>query len=178
MENNTSIISVDGLTEGIARARMPELLDISRVCWTEIGEEPWTEENYLKELKNKWPLSCYAQTLAEGKLVGCVIGYERGDYGPVPDDGRDFGFVSKVVVYPEYRGNNAKTPDGTRAAEAMMRFFMKAGKELGYPVLRLGVLPHNKPAINFYLRLGFEVIGIRECPDRRERLVMAYFTAE
>ena len=177
MESTANIICVEGLTEQIVRARMPEFLDISRVCWSEIGEEPWTEENYLKELRNKWSLSCYAQTLAGG-IAGCVIGYERGNYGPVPEDGRDFGFVSKVVVYPEYRGDNAKTPEGLRAAEAMMRCFMKAGKELGYPELRLGVLPHNQPAINFYLRLRFEVIGIRECPDKRERIVMAYKTVE
>jgi ribosomal protein S18 acetylase RimI-like enzyme len=105
--------------------------------WTEIGEQPWNESNFLLELPYKWELSFAVEN--KGEIFGYLIGSEIA---------ANTARVNKIIVGREYRKNNVGT--------ILMKRFETACFEKGLYDVDLKAIVDNKAANNFYLRLGYK----------------------
>jgi ribosomal protein S18 acetylase RimI-like enzyme len=105
--------------------------------WTDIGELPWNENNFLLDLPFKWELSFAVED--EDEILGYLIGSKIE---------KNTARVNKIVVGREYRKNHI--------GSSLMKTFEAACLEIGLYNLDFKAIVDNDAANNFYLRLGYE----------------------
>jgi ribosomal protein S18 acetylase RimI-like enzyme len=129
-------VSLIGITQDYMSDNLSKLLEIES-NWTDIGEQPWNENNFLLDLPYKWELSFAAED--RGEILGYVIGSKIAE---------NTARVNKIVVGREYRKNHIGT--------SLIRRFETACLERGLYDVDLKAIVGNDAANNFYLRLGYE----------------------
>lgn len=144
---------------------------ISKICWEEIGEEPWAENNFKSDHQGKWEYSNYfinKQTIS-AFLIGTVPENCHGK--PREDQGR-IGYINKLAVLPEHRGNKLLIKNMS-IAELLVEDFLSKCKKEGLPEARLSVLQNNIRAISFWERMGFLIIEERLNEKNKKMFLMS-----
>ncbi|MBQ8160947.1 MAG: ribosomal protein S18-alanine N-acetyltransferase [Clostridia bacterium] len=125
--------------------RRMTVADIDRVC--EIDRltfaHPWTQENYLYELKQN-PCARYLVLEAEGTIVGFAGGWII----------LDESHVTNIGILKDYRGNGY----GKAITRALLQYF----SNLGASYTTLEVRKSNMVAQHVYTSLGFVSVGVRK----------------
>ena len=125
-------------------AHLPQAAALERACFS----HPWTEQALAEDLDNEL-LTLLAAVGEDGTLLG------YGEVRTVLDEGT----LERIAVAPQFRRHGA--------AEALLRRFLDDGRgKLAF--LTLEVRAGNAPAIGFYEKLGFEVVGRRKNYYREE----------
>ncbi len=120
--------------------------------WTELGEEPWTLENFFFELPMKKELSFSAET--EDSIIGYLIGSK---YNPV------LSRVNKIIIDSPHRGNGV--------GKQLMNKYFDACRDRDIIYSQLKALPDNEPANKFYMNLGYEKFNVVRGRDDKLRNV-------
>ena len=103
---------------------------------------PWSKKAYTNELGHN-KLAYYYGLFDEDNLVA------YGGFWLIIDEGH----IANVAVHPDYRHQGV--------GEVLMRYIMVCCQAQGAKRMTLDVRKYNYPAINLYLKLGFETSGIR-----------------
>jgi ribosomal-protein-alanine N-acetyltransferase len=111
------------------------LIEVDKV----ILDEPWTEDNFLIELKGKWEHSLVA--LVDTNIVGFVICSMKGENL----------HIHRIAVSPEYQGRGI----GTLLVEHLFTNCDKHG--IKYVTVKSKKI--NEKAQRFYERQAFKRIG-------------------
>jgi ribosomal-protein-alanine N-acetyltransferase len=120
--------------------------------WTELGETPWSEENFLMEVPLKWKLSFAADI--NGRLAGYVIGSKFD---------KTTSRVNKILVDISHRKKGI--------AKRLMELYFEACLREGIRRLELKALVENKAANKLYESLGYKKIGFARGSDGQMRAV-------
>ncbi len=120
------------------RSMIPDLAAIERECF----ERPWSEDLLAEELYHD--NASYIVAVAED---GTVLGYAA--LKVVLDE----GCIEKVVVKAQYRRMGV--------AGALVDTFVRFGRA-NLAFITLEVRASNDPAIQFYMKHGFEQVGRRK----------------
>lgn len=147
-DNNLRIVNI---TRDYMVKNLDKLFAIE-LNWTDIGEEPWKKENFLLDLPLKWELSFAAEN--GDSIIGYLIGSE---YTP------KVSRVHKIVVDYLYRGHGI--------GKQLMEQYFGACLEKDIKYSQLKVFPENKPANEFYIKLGYQKTGEEKGVDNLLRYV-------
>jgi perosamine synthetase len=135
------------------RKLMPKLDSLEK-NWVELGEKPWTNENYIMELPMKWGLSfCIVN---KKNILGYIIGSIKNSSGR----------LNKILVKKEFRRKGIAT--------LLWKEFLRRCREKGVEKIEFKALTKNQPAIDFYKKKGCIIYGISEGEDRIIRLKLKY----
>lgn len=149
------------MTEGSMQVicRLMELEDLEQVLDIERASfnSPWTPDVFVNEFSN--PRSGkYAAVLPGGEVVGYLMYWRVSD---------------KVHIM------NLATEPGRRRkgiAETMIKDLLSRCREDGVSNISLEVRKSNAPAINLYLKFGFDLVGLRKdyyINDSEDAIIMA-----
>jgi ribosomal protein S18 acetylase RimI-like enzyme len=138
IDMKTIHVSLIGITQNYMINNLSKLLEIES-NWTEIGEQPWNESNFLLDLPFKWELSFVAED--EGEILGYIIGSRS----------QNTAKINKIVVRREYR----KCHIGT----GLIKRFEDACLERKLYDVELKALVDNASTNNFYTNLGYQQTG-------------------
>lgn len=147
------------LTKKCLNNHLDDFVAISKVCWREIGEEPWDKNYFISDYPGKWKYSRLIED--KGRVVAFLIGTTPKEYhGEKRIDNKKIGYINKLAVIPEYRGNkilfNKKS-----IAESLVHDFFNECKRNNLPEVRLSVLQNNIKAKRFWKKIGFIKMGER-----------------
>ena len=148
-----------------------QFVRVSKICWEEIGEEPWLKSNFKSDYRGKWEYSNYfinKQTIA-AFLIGTVPENCHGK--PREDQGR-IGYINKLAVLPKHRGDKLLIENKSIAELLVEDFFIRCKKE-GLQEARLSVLQNNTRAISFWEKVGFSIIKERLNQKRKKMFLMS-----
>ncbi|MFH1073227.1 MAG: GNAT family N-acetyltransferase [Nanoarchaeota archaeon] len=146
------------LSKRFMRSHMEEFDDLEH-NWVDLGETPWTDQNYLFELPEKWKLSSYV------RVDGAVAGYAI-----VSKKNEEEAYLHKILVDARFRG----TGIGKRLFEDMIR---TCGNR-GFKKIRFKVKVDNEQANRLYRKMGVLYEGVVACPDGVNRYECVYGVKE
>ena len=127
------------------RSHIPEIAGLEKLCFA----EPWSEK-LLEDALYDPRASCLVAEDGPGRVLGSA-----GRHA-----GLDEGSVDNVAVRPDARGQGV--------ASALLEVFCRFG-QAHLSFLTLEVRAGNGPAIQLYLKHGFEQVGRRKNYYQRPR---------
>jgi ribosomal protein S18 acetylase RimI-like enzyme len=119
--------------------RLMHLEDQPQLALLWQAEQMISDLDYLQGVLAWNPNTCWVIE-QEGQLIAAACGLYNGRHG----------ILSQVAVLPEYRGQGYGKQIVLACVESL--------KRLGARRIRLFVRDHNEYALEFYRRLGFEVM--------------------
>lgn len=122
----------------MTQCHVSQIADLEKICFN----DPWSENSIASELDNR--LSHWLVALDDEKVVGYV-----GSQTVLGETD-----MMNIAVHPAYR----KKGIATELIEALIQVL----KERGSHSLMLEVRESNNPAKELYLKMGFELVGIRK----------------
>lgn len=122
----------------MTQCHVSQIADLEKICFN----DPWSENSIASELGNR--LSHWLVALDGEKVVGYV-----GSQTVLEETD-----MMNIAVHPAYR----KQGIATELIEALIQVL----KERGSHSLMLEVRESNNPAKELYLKMGFELVGIRK----------------
>lgn len=122
----------------MTQCHVSQIADLEKICFN----DPWSENSIASELGNR--LSHWIVALDGEKVVGYV-----GSQTVLGETD-----MMNIAVHPDYR----KQGIATELIEALIQVL----KERGSHSLMLEVRESNDPAKELYLKMGFELVGIRK----------------
>ncbi len=129
----------------MAQCHVPQIAELEKLCFN----DPWSENSIASELDNR--LSCWLIASDEEKVVGYV-----GSQTVLGETD-----MMNIAVHPDYRKQGVATD--------LINALIEALKERNSHSLMLEVRSSNEPAKSLYLKMGFEVVGIRKNYYRNPR---------
>jgi ribosomal-protein-alanine N-acetyltransferase len=120
---------------------LPEVMEIERLSFS----NPWHETTFQGEIQNA-PISfpLVAERTANGRIEGYII------YWKIKDDVQ----INNIAVHPDARGSGL--------GEALLRCALARVQAEGAVFVSLEVRVTNSAARRLYVKLGFEVFGVRK----------------
>ena len=129
----------------MAQCHVPQIAELEKLCFN----DPWSENSIASELDNR--LSCWLIASDDEKVVGYV-----GSQTVLGETD-----MMNIAVHPDYRKQGVATD--------LINALIEALKERNSHSLMLEVRSSNEPAKSLYLKMGFEVVGIRKNYYRNPR---------
>jgi ribosomal protein S18 acetylase RimI-like enzyme len=108
--------------------------------WSDIGEIPWDESNFLLELPRKWDLSFAVEH--EAHIIAYIIGSQWNT---------NVARVNKIVVDRGHRRESL--------GRQLMERFEQVCRDEGIYMVELKALADNPSANSFYRNLGYQPTG-------------------
>lgn len=127
------------------QCHVPQIAELEKLCFN----DPWSENSIASELDNR--LSCWLVALDGDQVVGYV-----GSQTVLGETD-----MMNIAIHPDYRKQGIAT--------ALISALIKALIERNSHSLMLEVRSSNEPAKSLYLKMGFEVVGIRKNYYRNPR---------
>ena len=127
------------------QCHVPQIAELEKICFN----DPWSENSIASELDNR--LSCWLVAIADDKVVGYI-----GSQTVLGETD-----MMNIAIHPDYRKQGIATE--------LIGALIEALNERGSHSLMLEVRASNEPAKSLYLKLGFEVVGIRKNYYRNPR---------
>ena len=129
----------------MVQCHVPQIAELEKLCFN----DPWSENSIASELDNR--LSCWLIASDVEKVVGYV-----GSQTVLGETD-----MMNIAVHPDYRKQGVATD--------LINALIEALKERNSHSLMLEVRSSNEPAKSLYLKMGFEVVGIRKNYYRNPR---------
>lgn len=129
----------------MAQCHVPQIAELEKLCFN----DPWSENSIASELDNR--LSCWLIASDDEKVVGYV-----GSQTVLGETD-----MMNIAVHPDYRKQGV--------GKDLINALIEALKERNSHSLMLEVRSSNEPAKSLYLKMGFEVVGIRKNYYRNPR---------
>ena len=127
------------------QCHVPQIAELEKLCFN----DPWSENSIASELDNR--LSCWLVAIADDKVVGYV-----GSQTVLGETD-----MMNIAIHPDYRKQGIATE--------LISALIEALNERGSHSLMLEVRASNEPAKSLYLKMGFDVVGIRKNYYRNPR---------
>ena len=124
---------------------VPQIAELEKLCFN----DPWSENSIASELDNR--LSCWLVAIADDKIVGYV-----GSQTVLGETD-----MMNIAIHPDYRNQGIATE--------LISALIEALNERGSHSLMLEVRASNEPAKSLYLKMGFDVVGVRKNYYRNPR---------
>ncbi len=137
------------LTKRYMRKHLEAFLYLERE-WTDLGEQPWSRENFLMDNPQKWNLSSHVSL--HGRPVGYAIVSEKG-----PAE----AYLHKVLVDRDYQGLGI--------AGRLLQDTKARCQQRGFGTIRFKVRPDNQRANSLYKKNGVSYTGREISADGVER---------
>ena len=122
----------------MTEAHIGQIAELEKICFN----DPWSENSIASELNNR--LSCWLVAIEDGKVIGYL-----GSQTVLGETD-----MMNIAVHPDYRKNGI--------ASNLIGELISTLMEQGSHSLMLEVRESNEPAKSLYLKLGFEVVGVRK----------------
>ena len=122
----------------MTEAHIGQIAELEKICFN----DPWSENSIASELNNR--LSCWLVAIEAGKVIGYL-----GSQTVLGETD-----MMNIAVHPDYRKNGI--------ASNLIGELISTLMEQGSHSLMLEVRESNEPAKSLYLKLGFEVVGVRK----------------
>ena len=122
----------------MTEAHIGQIAELEKICFN----DPWSENSIASELNNR--LSCWLVAIEDGKVIGYL-----GSQTVLGETD-----MMNIAVHPDYRKNGI--------ASNLIGELISKLMEQGSHSLMLEVRESNEPAMSLYLKLGFEVVGVRK----------------
>ena len=127
------------------QCHVSQIAELEKLCFN----DPWSENSIASELDNC--LSCWLVAIADDKVVGYV-----GSQTVLGETD-----MMNIAIHPDNRKQGIATE--------LIGALIEALNERGSHSLMLEVRVSNEPAKSLYLKLGFEVVGVRKNYYRNPR---------
>lgn len=127
------------------QCHVPQIAELEKLCFN----DPWSENSIASELDNR--LSCWLVAIADDKVVGYV-----GSQTVLGETD-----MMNIAIHPDYRNQGIATE--------LISALIEALNERGSHSLMLEVRASNEPAKSLYLKMGFDVVGVRKNYYRNPR---------
>lgn len=127
------------------KCHVPQIAELEKLCFN----DPWSENSITSELDNR--LSCWLVAIADDKVVGYV-----GSQTVLGETD-----MMNIAIHPDYRKQGIATE--------LISALIEALNERGSHSLMLEVRASNEPAKSLYLKMGFDVVGVRKNYYRNPR---------
>ena len=127
------------------QCHVPQIAELEKLCFN----DPWSENSIASELDNR--LSCWLVVIADDKVVGYV-----GSQTVLGETD-----MMNIAIHPDYRKQGIATE--------LISALIEALNERGSHSLMLEVRASNEPAKSLYLKMGFDVVGVRKNYYRNPR---------
>ena len=127
------------------QCHVPQIAELEKICFN----DPWSENSIASELDNR--LSCWLVAIADDKVVGYV-----GSQTVLGETD-----MMNIAIHPDYRKQGIATE--------LISALIEALNERGSHSLMLEVRASNEPAKSLYLKMGFDVVGVRKNYYRNPR---------
>lgn len=127
------------------QCHVPQIAELEKLCFN----DPWSENSIASELDNR--LSCWLVAIADDKVVGYV-----GSQTVLGETD-----MMNIAIHPDYRKHGIATE--------LISALIEALNERGSHSLMLEVRTYNEPAKSLYLKMGFDVVGVRKNYYRNPR---------
>ncbi len=127
------------------QCHVPQIAELEKLCFN----DPWSENSIASELDNR--LSCWLVAIADDKVVGYV-----GSQTVLGETD-----MMNIAIHPDYRKQGIATE--------LISALIEALNERGSHSLMLEVRASNEPAKSLYLKMGFDVVGVRKNYYRNPR---------
>ncbi|VVB60208.1 Glycosyltransferase AglI [uncultured archaeon] len=118
--------------------------------WTELGERPWSRDNFMCRIPGKWKLS-FAAT-RNSAIIGYLIGSQANE---------KLARVNKILVDRNHRKNGI--------GKLLLDAFESRCLENNITQAELKALTDNPSANNFYINLGYVPCGEVKGTDKKTR---------
>ena len=122
----------------MTEAHIGQIAELEKICFN----DPWSENSIASELNNR--LSCWLVAIEDGKVIGYL-----GSQTVLGETD-----MMNIAVHPDYRKNGI--------ASNLIGELISTLMEQGSHSLMLEVRESNEPAKSLYLKLGFDVVGVRK----------------
>ena len=129
----------------MSQCHVPQIAELEKLCFN----DPWSENSIASELDNR--LSCWLVAIANDKVVGYV-----GSQTVLGETD-----MMNIAIHPDYRKQGIATE--------LISALIEALNERGSHSLMLEVRASNEPAKSLYLKMGFDVVGVRKNYYRNPR---------
>ena len=129
----------------MSQCHVPQIAELEKICFN----DPWSENSIASELDNR--LSCWLVAIADDKVVGYV-----GSQTVLGETD-----MMNIAIHPDYRKQGIATE--------LISALIEALNERGSHSLMLEVRASNEPAKSLYLKMGFDVVGVRKNYYRNPR---------
>ena len=127
------------------QCHVPQIAELEKLCFN----DPWSENSIASELDNR--LSCWLVAIADDKVIGYV-----GSQTVLGETD-----MMNIAIHPDYRKQGIATE--------LISALIEALNERGSHSLMLEVRASNEPAKSLYLKMGFDVVGVRKNYYRNPR---------
>lgn len=127
------------------QCHVPQIAELEKLCFN----DPWSENSIASELDNR--LSCWLVAIAADKVVGYV-----GSQTVLGETD-----MMNIAIHPDYRKQGIATE--------LISALIETLNERGSHSLMLEVRASNEPAKSLYLKMGFDVVGVRKNYYRNPR---------
>ena len=127
------------------QCHVPQIAELEKLCFN----DPWSENSIASELDNR--LSCWLVAIADDKVVGYV-----GSQTVLGETD-----MMNIAIHPDYRKQGIATE--------LISALIEALNERSSHSLMLEVRASNEPAKSLYLKMGFDVVGVRKNYYRNPR---------
>ena len=127
------------------QCHVPQIAELETLCFN----DPWSENSIASELDNR--LSCWLVAIVDDKVVGYV-----GSQTVLGETD-----MMNIAIHPDYRKQGIATE--------LISALIEALNERGSHSLMLEVRASNEPAKSLYLKMGFDVVGVRKNYYRNPR---------
>ena len=127
------------------QCHVPQIAELEKLCFN----DPWSENSIASELDNR--LSCWLVAIADDKVVGYV-----GSQTVLGETD-----MMNIAIHPDNRKQGIATE--------LISALIEALNERGSHSLMLEVRASNEPAKSLYLKMGFDVVGVRKNYYRNPR---------
>ena len=127
------------------QCHVTQIAELEKLCFN----DPWSENSIASELDNR--LSCWLVAIADDKVVGYV-----GSQTVLGETD-----MMNIAIHPDYRKQGIATE--------LISALIEALNERGSHSLMLEVRASNEPAKSLYLKMGFDVVGVRKNYYRNPR---------
>jgi len=139
------------LTKRYMRQHLDSFLHLEKE-WADLGEKPWSKENFLLDNPRKWKLSNYVAL--DGKPVGYAI---------VSEKTQALAYLHKVLVDRDYQGLGI--------AGRLLEDTKTRCRQSGIVKIRFKVRPDNQRANSLYRKNGIAYTGRETSADGVERFL-------
>ena len=127
------------------QCHVPQIAELEKLCFN----DPWSENSIASELDNR--LSSWLVAIVDDKVVGYV-----GSQTVLGETD-----MMNIAIHPDYRKQGIATE--------LISALIEALNERGSHSLMLEVRASNEPAKSLYLKMGFDVVGVRKNYYRNPR---------
>ena len=127
------------------QCHVSQIAELEKLCFN----DPWSENSIASELDNR--LSCWLVAIVDDKVVGYV-----GSQTVLGETD-----MMNIAIHPDYRKQGIATE--------LISALIEALNERGSHSLMLEVRASNEPAKSLYLKMGFDVVGVRKNYYRNPR---------